>query len=174
MDDTRQPADLSAEAFEAHRERVYRFLLRRTGSTERAEELCQQVFADAAVALRRFRPGATPVLALLYTLAQRRFADAARRYARAEVGARPLDEVAESVAAPEHDELLAAALRAALAGLPADLRIVATMKLVQGCSFAEIAGCVGATEPACRKRFQRALELLRELLAEQGYGGGAE
>lgn len=174
MDETQKPADLSGQAFEAHYLHVYRFLLRRTGSPERAEELSQQVFADAAVALRRFRPGATPVLALLYTLAQRRFADAARRYRLGEANARPLEEATESVAAPEHDELLASVLRDALARLPADLRIVATMKLVQGCGFAEIARCVGATEPTCRKRFQRALELLRELLADEGYGGVGE
>ena len=171
MDDTREPRDLSAQAFEAHHERVYRFLLRRTGSPERAEELCQQVFADAAVALRRFRPGSTSVLALLYTLAQRRFADAARRYARTDSGERPLDDFAELLAAEEHDELLAAVLRDALGRLPADVRLVTTMKLVQGCSFAEIARCVGATEPACRKRFQRGLEQLRELLSDEGYGG---
>lgn len=173
MDNTREPADLSAQAFEAHHERVYRYLLRRTGSAERAEELCQQVFADAAIALRRFRPGSTPVLALLYTLAQRRFADAARHYAHAEAGARPLDEFAETLAADEHDELLAAVLRDALALLPTDLRVVTTMKLVQGCSFAEIARHVGASEPACRKRFQRGLELLREALDAEGYGGRA-
>lgn len=171
MDETRKPADLSAQAFEAHREHVYRFLLRHTGSPERAEELCQQVFADATVALRRFRPGSTPVLALLYTLARRRFADAARQYVRIEAGARPLDEFVDTLAADEHDELLAAALREALARLPADLRVVTTMKLVQGCSFAEISRRVGASEPACRKRLQRGLELLRELLSEEGYGG---
>lgn len=164
-----EPVDLAAEAYVAHYQHVYRFLLRRTGSQERAEELTQQVFADAAVALRRFRPGATPVLALLYTLAQRRFADAARGRARVEPIA-ALEGVADFVPAVEHDELLTQALRKALAALPRDLRVVATMKLVQGCSFGEIARCVGATEVACRKRFQRALEQLRALLEVDGYG----
>lgn len=170
MDDRRKPPDLAEEAFKAHYPQVYRFLLRRTGSRERAEELSQQVFADAAVALRGFRPGPTPVLALLYTLAQRRFADAARRYGRTEANIQPLEDVAETQAADEHDELLASALQAALARLPTDLRVVTTMKLVQGSSFAEIAHRVGATEAACRKRFQRGLEMLRELLEAGGYG----
>lgn len=171
MGDSRKQGDLAAQAFEEHYQHIYRFLLRRTGSPERAEELSQQVFADAAVALRRFQPGPTPVLALLYTLAQRRFVDAARGRARTETGARRLDEFVETLAADEHDELLAAALRAALAQLPADLRVVATMKLVQGCSFAEIARRVGGTEAGCRKRFQRALEQLRQHLEREGYGG---
>lgn len=169
MGESWESADLTAEAFAAHHQHVYRFLLRRTGSQERAEELTQQVFADATVALRRFRPGATPVLALLYTLAQRRFADAARGRARVEPIER-LEGVANFVPAVEHDELLARALRTALATLQPDLRVVATMKLVQGCSFREIARCVGATEVACRKRFQRALEQLRVLLESDGYG----
>lgn len=170
MDESREPADLAGPAFQAHYQHVYRFLLRRTGSAELAEELAQQVFADAAAALQRFRAGPTPVLALLYTVAQRRFADAARRRARGDGGARPLDELAEVVPAAERDELLATTLRSALARLPPDLRVVATMKLVQGCSFAEIARCVGASEVACRKRFQRALEALRSLLEQDGYG----
>lgn len=169
MGESWEPVDLAAEAFAAHYQHVYRFLLRRTGSRERAEELTQQVFADAAVALRRFRPGATPVLALLYTLAQRRFADAARGRARVET-IYALEGAADLVPAAEHDELLAQALRTALANLPPDLRVVATMKLVQGCSFAEIAHSVEASEVACRKRFQRALEQLRVLLKLEGYG----
>lgn len=169
MEESRESADLAGRAFVAHHRQVYRFLLRRTGDRERAEELTQQVFADAALALRRFRAGSTPVLALLYTLAQRRFADAARRRARRGAD-ETLDELAASVPAAEHDELLADALRAALARLPPDLRVVATMKLVQGCSFAEIARRVGATEVACRKRFQRSLEQLRAILDEGGYG----
>lgn len=169
MGESWESTDLSAEAFVAHYQHVYRFLLRRTGNRHRAEELTQQVFADAAVALRRFRPGATPVLALLYTLAQRRFADAARGRARVEP-MEALEGVVDSVPAVEHDDLLAQAVRTALASLPPDLRVVATMKLVQGCSFAEIAHCVGATEVACRKRFQRALEHLRGLLESDGYG----
>lgn len=161
--------ELAGQAFVAHYQQIYRFLLRRTGSQERAEELTQQVFADAAVALRRFQPGTTPVLALLYTLAQRRFADAARRHDRLESN-EALDALPDTVPALEHDHLLVEALRGALAQLPIDLRVVATMKLVQGCSFAEIARRVGATEAACRKRFQRAMELMRELLELGGYG----
>lgn len=160
--------DLAAEAFAAHYQHVYRFLLRRTRSQERAEELTQQVFADAAVALRRFRAGSTPVLALLYTLAQRRFADVGRRYTRDSSEA--LDEFANTLPAVEHDELLTHALQDALAQLPPELRVVATLKLVRGCSFAEIAHCCGATDVACRKRFQRALEQLRVLLEQGGYG----
>ena len=41
------------------------------------------------------------------------------------------------------------------------------MKLIQGRSFSEIADHVGVSEVACRKRFQRALELLRDSLEQE-------
>jgi DNA-directed RNA polymerase specialized sigma24 family protein len=44
------------------------------------------------------------------------------------------------------------------------------MKLIEGCSFAEIASLVGATEAAVKMRFQRGLRALREDLELQGIG----
>lgn len=160
--------DQAASAFRAHGSTIYRYLLRRTRNSDRAEELTQEVFADAAIALERFHPGSTPVLALLYTLAQRRFVDAVRRDAVRPQALVPFDEIAELVPEYEHDNLLGPALRAALAQLPNDLLAVATMKLVQGRSFAEIARTLDITEVACRKRFQRALEALRTALEDEG------
>lgn len=169
MGERREPGELAGAAFQAHYQQVYRFLLRRTRSADRAEELAQQVFADAAVALRGFEVGTSPVLALLYTLAQRRFADAGRRQSSAVPRARPFDELAEVLPAVDHDALLGAALRDSLGRLSDELRVVATMKLIHGCSFAEIAGCVGANEVTCRKRFQRAVEMLRVSLEQEGF-----
>jgi DNA-directed RNA polymerase specialized sigma24 family protein len=60
---------------------VYRYLRRRTGDHERAEDLTQQVFADAVASLRATQ---SPSLAWLYTVAQRRFVDEVRRRAAGE------------------------------------------------------------------------------------------
>jgi RNA polymerase sigma factor (sigma-70 family) len=160
--------DPATAAFRAHQGTIYRYLLRRTRSADDAEELTQQVFADAAPALTIFRPGTTPVLALLYTLARRRVADAARRQGGRRLSSTPIDELADQLPEREQDQRLGAALHGALARLPPDLATVATMKLVQGASFAEIASCVGVSEVACRKRLQRALEQLRSLLKLEG------
>lgn len=165
----RERADLAGWAFREHYGSIYRYLRRKTGNPDRAEELAQQVFADAASALRSFHPGPTPVLALLYTFAQRRFADSARRDGRARIAPVPLDDLAEELAELEHDQTLTAALCRALECLPREQGIVVTMKLVQGCRFAEIARRLGVSEVACKKRFQRGLEALRRTLEEEGF-----
>lgn len=163
-------AEQVTSAFLVHRTTIYRYLIRRTGSADRAEELTQEVFADAAAALASFRPGSTPVLALLYTFAQRRFADAARRDARRPRPVARVDDLADYLPGIEDDHSLAPALREALARLPPNLAVVAAMKLVQGRSFAEIAAHVGTSEVACRKRCQRALAELRSSLEREGLG----
>lgn len=126
------------------------------------------VFVDAARRLEGFRPGATPVLAWLYTVAQRRLADRARALARleslAELSAGRLQAVGEH----DYGANVAAALRAALRRLPEQQRRVVVLKLLQGLSFAEIAGRVGATEAACKMRFARGLEAVRSELEKEG------
>jgi RNA polymerase sigma-70 factor (ECF subfamily) len=156
------------EAFRRHYAQVFRFIRRRVSSDHEAEELAQLVFADAVRSLERFKPGATPVLALLYTIAQRRLADRARTLARRE----SLDELVgtrlQLVAEGEYGADVAAAIRAALERVPEQQRQVVVLKLLQGLSFAEIAEQVGATEAACKMRFARGLEAVRDELRRLG------
>ena len=161
--------DLSEQAFRRHYARIYRYLRRRTPTDEEADELAQSVFVQAAARLDGAKPGATPVLAWLYTVAQRRLVDRARQARRrfetiAGLDAARLEPVEERRYGPE----VAQALAAALAALPEKQRQVAVLKLLEGRSFAEIAGRVGATEAACKMRFARALEALREELEKSG------
>src|SRR5256714_12738179 len=69
----------SERAFRRHYADVYRYVRRRTRDEHQAEELTQQVFADAAASLRC---DGRPPIAWLYAVAKRRFADAARRDSR--------------------------------------------------------------------------------------------
>ena len=55
---------------------------RKTGDPDRAEDLAQEVFADATAALSGGDFVPDSMLAWLYTIAQRRFADEARRRRR--------------------------------------------------------------------------------------------
>jgi DNA-directed RNA polymerase specialized sigma24 family protein len=66
-------------AFRQYRTKIYRFLRRRTKNADDAEELTQQVFADAALTLSRMEASPGSLLGLLYTIPRRRFADEARR-----------------------------------------------------------------------------------------------
>ena len=77
-----EPAE---QAFRRHYRDVYGFVRRRAASPADAEDITADVFAAAVAGLDRFQPGATPVLASLYTVARRRLVDQARRRDRAPV-----------------------------------------------------------------------------------------
>ena len=156
------------EAFRRHYGHVFRFIRRRVSSDDEAEELAQLVFADAVRSLERFKPGATPVLALLYTVAQRRLADRARAMARRESLAELSEGRLQLVGDSEYGAEVASELRKALEQLPEQQRQVVVMKLLQGLSFSEIAEAVGATEAACKMRFARGLESVRDELRKAG------
>ena len=161
--------DPAANAFRRHYAQVFRYLRRRSSSYEEAEDLTQAVFADAAERLRFVKPGSPPILAWLYTVAHRRLADQARRASRAPVALTSLEPVgARDAEDAYYGRAVAAALRAAIDALPPGQRQVLVMKLLEGRTFAEIARRVDASEAACKMRFARALEALRDDLSSQG------
>lgn len=145
-------------AFRRHYDHVYRYLRWRTHDHHRAEELTQQVFADAAASLR---DTGEPPLAWLYTVAKRRFADEARkRGAQIALAAEP--------EAREYGTEVASALQTALRRLPEGQRQVVVLKLLRGARFGEIGESLGLTEAAAKMRFVRALEALRAELEGEG------
>ena len=153
-------------AFRLHRTEIYRYLRRRTKSSDQAEELTQQVFADAAITLSRMDASPASLVGLLYTIARRRFADEARRNSRGERV--PLEEIDDELPAREYGSDVAHAIHDAIAHLGDEQRRVVCLKLIEGCSFAEIASLTGATEAAAKMRFQRGLAVLRRELERQG------
>lgn len=129
------------------------------------------VFAEAAARLDQFKPSEAPVLAWLYTVAQRRLADAARRGRRGGESLAELDsDRLRVVEGAEYGPGAARAIGRAILELPERQRRVVTMKLLEGSSFAEIAAQLGATEAACKMRFARGLEALRDRLEQEGVG----
>ena len=160
---------LAELAFRRHHAQIYHYLRRRTGDPDRAEDLAQEVFTDAAAALARGDWQPESMLAWLYTIAQRRFADEARRRRRSSVGI-PLDDVLDELPAPDYGPDLAHALREAISRLAPAQRQVVSMKLLRGSSFCDIATAMELSEPAAKMRFQRALTLLRADLEQQGIG----
>jgi RNA polymerase sigma factor (sigma-70 family) len=155
--------DVADRAFRRHYAHVYGYVRRRTRDHHRAEDLTQQVFADAVAGLQE--SPSSPPLAWLYTVAQRRFADEARRdaVARRVNGFGPAaDETREY--GPE----VTAALRSALDRLPEGQREVVVLKLLRGLRFAEIGARLGISTDAAKMRFVRGLEALRSELEEEG------
>lgn len=154
-------------AFRQYRTKIYRFLRRRTKNADDAEELTQQVFADAALTLSRMEASPGSLLGLLYTIARRRFADEARRNGHRDERV-PLEGIDVELPAPAHGRDVAHAIHDAITELPGEQRQVVCLRLIEGCSFAEIAMLIGSSEAAAKMRFQRGLAALRRDLERQG------
>jgi RNA polymerase sigma-70 factor (ECF subfamily) len=168
--DNRDPSEgavgVAEYAFRRHQAQVYRYLRRKTGDDDDAEELTQEVFTDAAAALKRMRCRPTSMLALLYTIAQRRFVDEMRR--RPHSGELvTLDAANQAIHASECGDV-GRAIRVAITRLPTGQGQVVCMRLLEGCSFSEIGMLIGTTEAACKMRFHRGMRALREDLRRQG------
>jgi RNA polymerase sigma factor (sigma-70 family) len=157
--------DVAEGAFRRHYEHVYRYVRRRTGDHDRAEDLTQQVFADAVGGLR---DSPSPALAWLYTVARRRFTDEARR----DAVARRANDLRVAVEEPpetrEYGVNVATALASAIDRLAAGQREVVVLKLLRGATFAEIGARLGISPEAAKMRFTRALEALRSDLEKEG------
>ncbi len=156
------------EAFRAHHRRILSFLRART-DVDAAEELAQQVFADATRAFERQKQAPDDVLAWLYTVASRRLADEIRRRARS---AHRLAQLEMVVPPPVHGDQygreVSRSLRRALQTLPAEDRAVVTGRLLEGVSFAELAERLEVSVPACKMRYSRALRLVRASMETDG------
>jgi RNA polymerase sigma-70 factor (ECF subfamily) len=145
---------------------LLRFVRRRVASVEDAEDLAQEVFANAAASLAN-RGADSPTLAWLYTVARRRIVDEARRRGRSQTVS--LELVGDPAAAEaRYGVEVARTLDAALATMPDVQRRIVLGRLVQGMSFAAIGRELGLSEEACRMRFMRGLRDLREEFEKEG------
>ena len=158
---------LAELAFRRHHAQIHRYLTRRTGDPDRAEDLAQEVFLDATAALSAadFSPVSLP--ALLHTIAKRRFVDDLRRR-RLSIDRSMSDGSLIELAAPEPDRDDRRAILDAITLLESAERRIVAMRLLHGCSFREIACSLKVTEAAAKMRFQRALAVLRSTLEQQG------
>jgi RNA polymerase sigma-70 factor (ECF subfamily) len=152
-------------AFRRHRAQVLRYLRRRTGNDEIAEDLTQDVFLTAVEHLSGLDTS-RPVLAWLYTVAQNRFLDEVRRTRHRP---RPLSldvvpEQAELEFAPE----IATAIRRASQRLSDSERELIGLRLFAERSFADVAARLGTSEPAAKMRYLRALRALQTELEKEG------
>lgn len=156
---------LTAQANTHYRE-VFHFVRRRVKSAEAAEDLTQEVFANAAESLAQSSSAAPPTLGWLFTVARRRIADEARRKRLSTV---PLEAVVDrQAAAEEYGQEVTRVLERAVSALPEQQRRVVLLRLIAGRSFSEIGRDVGATEEACRMRFMRGLEQIRNEFEKEG------
>jgi RNA polymerase sigma factor (sigma-70 family) len=158
--------------YERHVLRLRSWLRRETGSTELANDLTAETFAQALVSLKRFTGREDEqAVAWLYAIA-RNLLYQYRRRQRVETSARDrlhmpvrdyggFDEAEELLDA----QRLAPELHAALAELSEGERAALGLRVVDDLRFEEVAAQLELASPAVRMRVTRALRTLRARMA---------
>ena len=175
--DTRDEAELLCAAaddaaafarfYRRHVDGVIAFFHRRTGDAETAADLTAETFAAALEGCHRYAPERGAPAAWLYGIAHRQLATLHRRghverRARRRLG---MARIELTDAMLERVEAIADAERVdvdvALATLPADQRAAVRARVVEECSYDEIARAQSISAPAARQRVSRGLAALR-------------
>jgi RNA polymerase sigma factor (sigma-70 family) len=149
--------------FDAHRARVYRWALGLCGSDADAADITQEVF----LRMLRRPPAVEAPGALVAWLRRVTATVAVDRWRRARVR-RLVEEqavAARPVAAPPADAEEAQRVRAALAELSPQQRLVVLGKSYDGLTFREIAAELGISVPTAKTHYVRALAAIRGKLA---------
>ncbi|MBL4848273.1 MAG: sigma-70 family RNA polymerase sigma factor [Planctomycetes bacterium] len=164
------------ELYRRYAPRLQGLMRRSLFRQEEAADLVQQTFLHLHRARNDFRTGAL-LRPWLFTIAL----NLKRKHFRT-VARRPASELGEidpagndpGPGSPLERSEEQAAVREALAKLPAGTREVIELHWFEGLPFAEVAQTVGASLSAVKVRAHRGYKALRELLADRNQAGGAE
>ncbi len=154
-----------AELVRRHQDRVFRFVLRMTGSRDESMDLTQDTFMKAWQALPRWEPQAQ-FGTWLFQIARNGALDLLRRRGTLEFV--PIEEDAEFVAPqPTPDEQVDLRQRyglldTVLRQLPLDHREILLLREVEQLSYTEIAATLGIQEGTVKSRIARARAALLE------------
>ena len=162
--------------FERHKDKVYSIALRYSGDAAVAQDIAQDTFLKLFVGLGNFR-GEADFSSWLYRLVVNSCFDQKRKIRRL---IPLLDEALAMLRAPEAsalDEIVRAErsghLRAVMAGLPDEHRMLLVLRYTQGLSYDEIAEIMGASRGTVASRLNRIHRMLeRRLLRFAGRKDG--
>ena len=151
----------------AYQHRLYAFALAMSGEPADAEEVAQDAFLRAHVALRRYPPERIRELRLsawLHQIALNVFRNRVRRRTLRLVPLEPDTPVSDAAPGPERQALSRAALRELanlVSGLPEHHRAAVVLRCVQGMSYADVAALLGQPEGTVKAHVHRGLQALR-------------
>ncbi|MDP2710136.1 MAG: RNA polymerase sigma factor [Solirubrobacteraceae bacterium] len=175
-------ADDIADLYAGHARQLVTFFARRTYDAEAAVELMAETFAAAVAGRAGFRGrGDDAAAAWLYSIARNRLSDWLRhayveRKALSRLGLEPpqlsdaeLERIEELAGTAE----LRAEVADQLEELAPDHRAALQLRVVQECSYEDIAARLGISEQTARARVSRALRALGRAVTEAQAGNHA-
>jgi RNA polymerase sigma factor (sigma-70 family) len=164
-------ADSFAEFYRRHARRVAGYLMRSTGDAEVAADLTAETFAAALIARSRYRPERGEPVGWLLGIAGHKLNDWRRRgytedRARRRLRMERVELADADIAELEHlsTEVTVVDL---VDQLPPEQSAALRARVLQGRSYAEIAGSDQVSEAAIRQRVSRALAGLRRRMEER-------
>ena len=163
--------DAFGEIIEHYQAPIVRYLLRLTGSREVAEDLAQDTFLQAYRGILKTKSDLS-FKAWLYKIATNN----ARQYHRRRqilsflplTGSERADQPGSDTLSESVGERLT--VQQAMLNVPGDRRTCMVLHFVEGLKYREIAGIVGTSEEAVRKRIARGSKDFREAYARLSEG----
>jgi RNA polymerase sigma-70 factor (ECF subfamily) len=153
-------------AFEDHKDAVYGFAYRMTGSAQNAQDLTQDCFVQLLRHPGRFDPARGPLRAFLLGVTRNLVFQHWRQEKRWDaLQLDPLDEDLEWVSPENSDGSLTTLVAAAVQSLAPLQREAVVLFEYEGFTLEEIAAVVGAEVGTVKSRLHRAREKLRRRLA---------
>ena len=167
-----------AEIVARHTDLVYSAALRQSGSPELAREIAQNVLTDLARKSRTLAPQLTDDASLvgwLYRATRYAALTLLRDERRREAHQRLVMENFHPTSDPSTDwDRVAPVLDEAMAALNDTDREAVLLRYFQNHDFAAVGRALGVSDDAAQKRVSRAVERLREFLAQRGVTVGAQ
>jgi RNA polymerase sigma-70 factor (ECF subfamily) len=155
------------ELYERYVITIYRYVRSRVGEDAEAEDITEAVFLRSFEAIDRYREKGHPYSAYLYRVAKNMLAD----HYRGLKEVLPLEEVEAGDGEIGVDELVIQdeereGILQALGSLPGDYQEVIRLRIIMNLSTPETAEWMGRSAGAVRVLLHRALNALRDRLAE--------
>lgn len=155
-----------APLYQMYRDRVYRYLLARSGNVEDAADLTQHVFLKAMDALEQYRPEKGSFVAWLFGIARNAATNFRRRSLQTvawdlpdKVGsAGTMQSLEETILRRESQDQV----RRLCSALDPAAQELLALRFVAGLTSAEIGAIIGKSEAAAKKQLTRILQRLKE------------
>jgi len=155
-----------AQLYEAHFDRIYRYVILRIGNKAEAEDMTQQVFVRAFESIPSYRWKGVPFSAWLFRIAHNLVVDRFRKEKKRPTV--PLDEsLPASVGEPEPEverKLDIERMVSATRRLTEAQREVISLRFAADLPIAQVAGIMGKSEGAVKALQHSAIVALRKLL----------